>query len=248
MNVFILAFFLTLTGAHAADELVSHQWYTLSYNEPHEVANWVSYELEGRQLRNCVSRGSGFKPDPLVSTGSAVSSDYDGFGFDRGHLVPAGDMKFDGQAMRESFLMSNVAPQPPEFNRGKWAQLETLVRAWARKHGKLWIVTGPILRHGLPVIGRTNSVSVPEEYYKVILRRDRKGAKGVAFLMHVDLPYPALSAYAVTIDAVERLSGIDFFQFLENREEAQVEATYEPLDWDFNARFEYLPCEASVVR
>lgn len=239
---------LFLSSAFAATEIIHKQYYTLNYNEDHEVANWVSYELEKNQLQNCVKRRNNFRADPEVSTGSAQLSDYKGSGFDRGHLVPAGDMKFNSQAMSETFYMSNMSPQPPKFNQVRWGQLEYLIRAWAFHYNRIWIVTGPILHNGLSTIGKTTNVSVPEEYYKVILKKEGNSYQGIAFLMHTSVPYTDLSAYVVSIDEVERLSGHDFFQFLDNRMEERVESQVNMNAWNFNARFEYLPCQTSVIQ
>lgn len=225
--------------------LVTRKHYDLSYNEHHEVANWVSYSLEINQLRNCAKRSNQFRPDPLVPTGTADVEDYRNSGFDRGHLLPAGDMKFDSEALGDTFYFSNIAPQPATFNRGKWAQLEALVRAWALKYKKIWIVTGPVLDNSLPQIGKKNQISVPREFFKVILRKDPSGYVGMGFVLSTDLPYPALSPYALDINTIEKLTQIDFFKFLGSNEE-RVEGTYNPMDWDFKATFDYLPCTSAV--
>lgn len=233
-----------LVRSYLPGETITREWYTLNYNEEHEVANWVSYTLERSQLKNCVKRANGFRPDPLISTGSAAPSDYQDSGFDRGHLLPAGDMKFESEAMRDTFYLSNITPQPARFNRGRWSQLETLVRAWAKKYGKIWVVTGPVLRKGLPWIGQSNSVSVPDEYFKVILRKEKQGYLGIAFLVSTEVPFPNLDAYALEIDKVEDLTKNDFFPFLSPIEEGNAEGSFDPGNWDFTARFEYFPCGA----
>lgn len=232
----------------ASELIVKRPHYELSYNEDHEVANWVFYTLEHKHLRGCVKRKNDFRPDPLVVTGSAELDDYKGSGFDRGHLIPAGDMKFDGKAMSDTFYLSNMTPQPPRFNQGMWARLEYLMRAWALKYKKIWIVTGPVLHKGLPVIGKTNQVSVPDEYYKVILRKEGSRFVGIGFLMSTSLPHNQLDAYAVDIDTVEKIAGIDFFPFLSKKEEREAEGRVENLSWDFKAQFAYLPCRSSGVR
>ena len=230
--------------SHTSDLLVKRSFYELSYNEDHEVANWVAYTLEKNQLRACVSRNDNFKSDPLVITGSSALDDYKGSGFDRGHLLPAGDMKFDTKAMDDTFYLSNITPQPGKFNRGAWARLEKLVRAWALNAGKSWIVTGPILNNSLQVIGKTNKVSVPYEYYKVILKKEGSSYVGIGLLMNTDVPYPELSAYVLDINTVEKLSGIDFFSFLEDKVEEKIEGEVDLSKWDFKASFDYIPCGA----
>ncbi len=247
---FCFSIFALLISLHAfaSEEIIKRANYILSYNEEHEVANWVSYELDHKKLQNCVKRTNSFRADPMVSTGSAVAEDYKGSGFDRGHLVPAGDMKFNAEAMRDTFYFSNMTPQPPKFNQVHWGQLENLIRSWGLRYNKIWIVTGPILKSNLPVIGSKNEVSVPETYFKVILRKTTTSYEGFAFLMGTDIPYADLREYAVTINEVEELTGVDFFQFLDNKVEEKIEGKSDLALWDFNEKFEYLPCQTSGSR
>ncbi len=253
LKVLPFFFFLSLSCAHGANPspvdstsasefVIKRKFYDLSFNTDHKVANWVSYSLETSQLKDCVKRSNAFKPDPLILTGSPQLADYKGSGFDRGHMLPAGDMKFDAEAMSDTFFLSNMSPQPPSFNRGFWAHLEALVRAWALKYEKIWIVTGPILHPGLSHIGKQNLISVPEEFYKVILRKVGSSYKGIGFLVKTNLPWATPIAYAVSIDQVEKESGIDFFPFLTSTQQSDSETRLDQSDWDFNANFEYLPC------
>jgi endonuclease G len=220
------------------EEIIEHKYYTLSYSEPHEVSRWVAYTLEISQLQNCVKRTNSFKPDPLVKTGSATQADYQGSGYDRGHILPAGDMKWNKEAMKETFYFSNMTPQPANFNRGRWQSMEELVRAWVLKYKKLWIVTGPVLKDNLPVIG-PNQVAVPEQYYKVVLRQEGAKYIGMALLITTDVPSSDLKYYATSINKVEELTGIDFFPFLNDE---SVEEEISTSKWDFKARFTYPAC------
>ena len=227
------------------DQVIQREFYHLSYNEHHEVANWVGYNLGHHHIRGCVERSDAFRIDPLITTGSSSPADYANSGFDRGHLLPAGDMKFDKEAMRNTFFMSNMTPQPAKFNRGRWSMLETLARSWALKYQDLWIVTGPILKENLPQMGVQNKVSIPTDYFKVLMRKEGSSYKGIGFLMNVEIPYPDLIAYALTIDQIEDFSGIDFFPSMEDSDEEEMESALDLKDWDFKAKFNYLPCSTS---
>ena len=147
-------------------ELVHHRYYSLSYSEQHEQAEWVFYEIKKERVLGLISRTDNFRSDNSVSTNSATLSDYKGSGFDRGHLAPAADFSFSTTAMSESFYMSNMSPQNPSFNRGIWKNLESLVRTWGTNNS-IYVVTGPILDDCSTTIG-TNNVCIPEYYYKVI--------------------------------------------------------------------------------
>jgi endonuclease G, mitochondrial len=245
MKSYLLSFFcLVLTfQALASEEIIKRKYYTLSYNEDHEVANWVSYELDHSRIRNCVKRNNNFRSDPDISTGSADEDDYRGSGYDRGHLVPAGDMKFTREAMSDTFYFSNMTPQPSKFNQTRWAQLENLMRSWALRYQKIWIVTGPVLRNNLPVVGNRNRVSVPDTYFKVVLRKNGNSYEGIGFLMSTSIPYDELSSYATSINKVEELTQIDFFKFLDDKIEEDVEEKFNTSNWSFSGRFEYLPCQ-----
>lgn len=210
----------------------------VSYNPQHKQADWLFYPLGPKQLQNCVSRGGGFRADPrLKPSDSAQLADYSGSGFDRGHLSPAGDNKWSQLAMSESFYLSNISPQPPKFNQGIWGKLENIVRAWG-KNMSLWVATGPVLNGNLRKIG-PSGVSVPEYFYKVLATQDSKEA--IAILMPVDAKGD-LSQYAMPVDRLEEISGLDFLMDLPNEE--TVEAKLNLSAWNFQAKFQYLPCES----
>jgi endonuclease G, mitochondrial len=102
-------------------ELVIHKAFILAYSEKHEQASWVQYILSAEMCENKgEERTDNFRADKAVTSGSSSPEDYKKSGYDRGHLCPAGDMGWDAQAMSVSFLMSNMRPQLPGFNRGIW--------------------------------------------------------------------------------------------------------------------------------
>lgn len=101
----------------------------------------MCYYLTGDRVNGTIGRTDNFRPDPLVETGSASLADYKGSGYDRGHLAPAGDMKWSQKVMSESFFMSNMSPQTPGFNRGIWRSLESLVRTWAAENEDIYVVS-----------------------------------------------------------------------------------------------------------
>jgi endonuclease G len=148
-------------------ERINHTYYSLSYNEDTEQANWVYYKLTEDMLSGDAERNNNFRYDPLVTTKSASTKDYTKSGYDRGHLCPAGDRKFNKDAMYESFYMSNVSPQLPGFNRGIWKSLESQVRNWTRDKDSLYVVTGPIFNETDQRIGK-NKVRIPSAFYKVL--------------------------------------------------------------------------------
>lgn len=205
------------------DKIIAHTGYSLSYNEIHEQANWVAYELTKEETVKQYERTNKFLLDPKVNTVTASDRDYKGSGFDRGHLAPASDMGWSSVAMKESFYYSNMSPQLPSFNRGIWKKLEELVRTWAVENNSLYVVTGPILEKGLTTIG-INKVSVPKYYYKVILDNSEPSIKGIGFILPNQGSKNQLKNYAVSIDYVEKATGIDFFPLLKDKQEDSIES------------------------
>lgn len=222
-------------------DTVHHTYYSLSYLEEHELAEWVVYKLDSKQLQMPnVKREDFFSPDVKIPTGSAVHADYSSSGYTRGHLVPAGDMAFNELAMKESFFMSNMTPQVKEFNNGVWKELEENTRDWAYKSEALYIVAGPILDKPIKKIGRQNKVTVPSAYYKVLLDYAGEEKKAIAFVIPNKLSTERLETYMVSIDSVESMTGLDFFNdMINDNEEEKLESTIYPALWKVsNKRYE----------
>jgi len=231
---FIYAQQILLPEISPNDQIINHYAYSLCYSEPYEQAEWVAYYLTKGKVYGTVKRTNNFRTDPKVKTGSATLADYKGSGYDRGHLAPAADMKWSATAMSESFYMSNMSPQTPGFNRGIWKRLEQLVRTWAVEYEEIHVVTGPVLKGDFRSIG-PNQVSVPEYYYKVVLEYKKPELKGIGLILANTNSKKPLRNYAVTIDYVESITGIDFFVDLPDNIEEEIESNLNLNKWSFNA-------------
>ncbi|CAA6820528.1 MAG: DNA/RNA endonuclease [uncultured Aureispira sp.] len=194
--------------------VVTHKSYVLRYNEVHEQAEWVAHTLLARHLKGDNPRRDNFKTDPDVATKTAKPTDYARSGYDRGHLAPAADFKYSAEAISESFYMSNMSPQLPAFNRGMWKGLENKVREWATAKKQLYIVSGPVLKKYLRKIGTENKISVPKQFYKIVVHLDPNHPHAIAFLMPNKLCEGFYDDYRVSIDEIEALTQIDFFSKL----------------------------------
>jgi len=195
------------------DTIISHMGFDLGYNEQFEQASWVTYVLTRDEAESeNVDRTENFRPDTSIRTGSAQLSDYRGSGFDRGHLAPAGDMRWNRTAMSESFLLSNMSPQSPSFNRGIWKKLEDQVRVWAIEKDSLYIITGPVLEPVDSLIGESR-VAVPRYYFKVLVDLSPPDHSFIAFLLPNDRSDNDLYHYVVSVDSLESFTGYDFFAF-----------------------------------
>ncbi len=141
-------------------------------------------------------------------------------------------MKWDSDAMSESFLMSNMTPQDPSFNRGIWKKLEAQVRDWAEDNEEIYIVTGPILTDGpYETIGE-NEVAIPKRYYKVVLDYKEPGLKAIGFILPNQRSNQPISFFVVSIDEVEQATGFDFFHILPDDVEDVLEAQAEYRMWE----------------
>jgi len=219
---------LLIPGPMEGEEIIDHFAYSLSYSEKHEQAVWITYVLTNKKLENKKVKRDGFEfvPDPVVKGGSATSEDFKNIkrkGIDRGHLVPAGDMRWSKIAMQESFYYSNISPQYADFNRGIWKDLENKVRDWVEQYKAVQVVTGPVLTATYKHIG-PNNVSIPEYFYKVLLIYSEADTTGMGFIMPNQKSDFDIMLYSVTIDSVEAFTGIDFFPSLPDKLEETVES------------------------
>ena len=224
-----------LPKLEAGEVVIEHPGHMLVYDEKHEQAKWVAHIAAPDLITGNLARIDTFLPDPLVSTGTAVTADYWFSGYDRGHLVPSADMRWNMKALEATYLYSNISPQLPELNRESWADLEDWVRRYVNySKRRLYVVTGPVLREGLPTMkndGRQNEVSIPERFFKVIADLEGPEPKAIAFIQaNAKNEYPTIS-YAVPVDSVERITGLDLFPALEDGLEARIEAMREPKVW-----------------
>ncbi|WP_410744290.1 DNA/RNA non-specific endonuclease [Flavobacterium sp. 1355] len=212
-SIYTVAYLPTST----TKQIVKHKYYTLSYNEKFEQAEWVAYELKKEYLKNGNYKRPYFIEDPKVTTGSADWRNYKKSGYDKGHLCPAGDMEFDVNAYNDTFYTSNISPQKHDFNSGIWNRIEQKTRYWAGKYNDIYVVTGGVLKDSDKKIG-TEEVSVPTYFYKIILAKSGNKNKAIAFLVPNQNSDNSIYDFVVPIATIEKMTGIDFFPNLKNLE------------------------------
>jgi endonuclease G len=221
------------------DTLNYPPYFTVSYSKNHRQSEWVAYELTAENLaKEDFRRPPSFKPDDRIEKKYRVKhTDYSGLGFDRGHLASAADFNWSRAGIETTFFTTNISPQVPRFNRGIWKKLESSVRGWAVQYGQLYVVTGPILteraKERFP--RDRNYIAVPRRYYKIILNYNDDTPIAAAFIMNNEDMSAALSNYIVTIDEVEKATGIDFFSELPDALEAELESSINLDDFGLNA-------------
>jgi endonuclease G, mitochondrial len=205
-------------------EIIDYSYYSVSFCEDYKISEWSIHLLtKERLLADRVPRTNNFRKDPNLNGRDASIENYKYSGYDRGHLVPAGDMAFSQVAIRESFFMTNIVPQNPAFNRGALNALESKFREWSLTFDSIIVITGCINNIGAeihsPMISHSayigaDSVFVPYFQYKVFI--DIQNKRSIAFLLpnekSIKKPLEEiLHNNTISIDYLESITGLDFF-------------------------------------
>lgn len=126
--------------------------------------------------------------------------------------------------------MSNMSPQKPQFNRGIWKELEAQIRHFAIVEKDIYVVTGPVLPETKSVTIGASKVTVPAYYYKVVYDLTPP-EKMIGFLLPNEGSSKRLEEFAVTVDTVEKTTGLDFFKAVPQPKQEQLESTISIRDW-----------------
>ena len=105
-----------------------------------------------------------FMDDPKTES---VERNYWHSGYDRGHLAPAADFTSPlcRETLESTYLMSNISPMKPRFNRGEWANIEAMARSEIRRLGTARVVTVPVYGETTNRCGR---LVVPTAFLKMV--------------------------------------------------------------------------------
>ena len=213
-----------------AEQIIKRKAYTVSYNKDTKCPNWVAWYLTAAHADGEWARSNDFREDYDVPSPRATNDDYRGSKWSRGHMCPAGDNKWDSDAMSETFLMSNVCPQDRNLNSGLWNRVEMDCRKWAKKYGGVYIVCGPLYYNKEHELIGFNKIVVPEAFYKVILCLKGK-PKAIGFIVKNNEGTKKKDQYVNSVDEVERVTGLDFFPELPDDIENVVETKANLSDW-----------------
>lgn len=204
------------------DQTLEKTYYTICYAKEHRQARWVYYPLLLESIQGKQPRTNDFRSDPKLRFSPVSENDLSPTKYDRGHLVPAADMKLNYKSMSETFLMTNVSPQVASFNRGIWAQLEGQIRLLVEKYGDGFVVTGPVLTSGVTKI--IKNITLPSFFYKILYIPSKQ--KMYAFLMpNQSLKGQSIWKFQVSVDQIEQMTEIDFFADLDQPLQDKLEAT-----------------------
>lgn len=206
--------------------LIYHSAMALFYVDKYGQSKWVAHMILPDISTGVETRTNDFRQDSMVSVGTPDKIDYFNSGYDRGHLAPSADFRWSRKALSESYYYSNISPQKPEFNRGKWSQVEDFLRQYVIHTGHpIFIITGGLLNDTIKkTIGINKRIKVPPYFYKIAVDLEAKPARAICFYLLNGTNTKPITAYVLPIDSIEKKTGIDFFPLLPDTLENRIEA------------------------
>ncbi len=218
--------------------IITYTGFTVSFNAKHHQPNYVAWELTADKTDGPIPRAKKFTTDTRIA-GCATTDDYRNSGFDRGHMAPAADMRWDRRAMNDCFMLTNISPQRSELNSGSWKKLEEKCRLWAQRDSALIIICGPILNDRLTqTIGDTH-ITVPDRFFKIIYAPYVNPPRAIAFIMPNHKVPGGMQKAVVTIDQIEAITGFDFFATLDDELENTIESQANFTLWEHDKGYNY---------
>lgn len=219
--------------ANENNYLMQKPQYTISYNRSRGEPNWVAWRLDSSWVGGA-PRQNDYRPDTSLPAGwyQVTDSDYSGSGYDRGHMCPSGDRTRSIADNSATFLMTNFVPQLAANNQGPWEEFETYCRTLASQGNEVYIIDGPNGNVGTIASGR---VVIPAVTWKVVLilpngSNDLSRVSRATRAFGIIVPnQPPLNinepwrTFRVTVDAVENLTGYNFFSAIPINTQAIIE-------------------------
>lgn len=205
--------------------VLANRGYTAGYSDALASPVWAAYRVpDVDKLTEPAARPENFETD--LRTAARVSpEDYTNSGYDRGHLAPnyAIATRYGAEAQRETFLMSNIAPQRRALNAGVWKRMEMkIATSYPGRFGEVWVVAGPVF--GTKPAKLPNGTAVPEGFFKIVIDESDGRVRAQAFIFPQETEAGAEAGrFAVSIDEIERRTGLDFLHELPDEAEEALE-------------------------
>lgn len=212
----------TRYGMPAADQILFNRHYVLGYSYYFRQAKWGLEIIDGDNTG--IERSDNFRSDYRIpKIFRADLEDYAKSGLDRGHLIASANQRASEIQNSETFLLSNMSPQRPQFNRQIWKKLEEEVRRLnnIKKILETYVISGPIFHFDKPVEyigegdGNEVAVPIPNAYFKSILTEDNRGRlKMWSFVLPNEQSDEPLENYRVATTKIEQYAGIQLWDRL----------------------------------
>ena len=235
----------TAAGTNVNDQLIVRAQYTLSYNQSRGTPNWVSYELDARQMVTGQDRCNCFTADPNLPTAKQIfTSDYTNGGYDRGHMTRSADRTAGNTDNAATFYLTNVVPQQADLNQGVWATFENALADSAKAGRAVYVITGPLYSKANPLVYIKNEgkIAIPDSTWKIaVIGPDPAGVpftKGNVqslsdlaniTVLAVNMPNIAgvrndpFSKYLTTVAKIETATGYNFLSGLSESLQCRIE-------------------------
>ena len=180
----------------------------ICYSCKFKTPKMVVYKVDGNLIdsKNLSRKHLYFRPDYQLPTRCrSYPKDYSRTGFDRGHLAPNAVFDYNRRVQKETFLMSNIAPQKPKLNRRLWNKIERFVRMQARRYGNVRVITGVCgsmghIKHG---------VNIPSYWYKIIFRPDGKVISFLAPNINRGMTRARAKEFLTDVGTIEKTCGFE---------------------------------------
>lgn len=205
-------------------EFANRGFFALCHSAARRVSLWTAYELDPSREAAPITQRPSFRPDSLLASPGARNSDYAASGYSRGHMAPARDFAWSEEALRATSVLSNAAPQHQRMNASAWLRVENAVRRLATRSGRVLVFTGPIFDAGQPGTIGAGRVAVPAYFFKIVLELETGGKIYAVIVPNDASATGSPRLWVVSVDEVERRTGLDFFREIEDPVENALES------------------------
>ncbi len=227
----------TRYGTPPADQLLFNREYVIGYSYLFRQPRWALQLINPENQVANVDRKDTFRADMRIPDQfQSELDDFSGSGFDRGHLVPSADRRSTELKNSETFLLSNMAPQAPKFNRQIWRILEEKVRNLAKKYVEVYAISGPYFEVGktIKVIGKKGGgqVVVPHGFFKSILAENVRGRTALwSFMMPNEGTSKKLKDFLVSTREIEMWTGLPLWDRLRDPKFERMKVRKKSTTW-----------------
>ncbi len=207
-----------------------HSGYSFEYSREYKQSKWVAYKLIGSDILQKTLPEVQFYNDLKLPSGSLNAEDFHQRVYPPGQLKPSGDARADINEMHDAYYYANICPMQPTFDQENWRILENMVRGWSLIFDTMYVVSGPAFKKKQDSIG-VHKIPVPDYFYKVLLVHNGIDMQMIGFVLpNIDVRYDYVKN-PVSVDSIERLTGIDFFYQLPDYLEQELETQVNPSFW-----------------
>lgn len=221
--------------------ILRNDGFILGYSDLRGNPLWVEYVLTPLpENEPSLKRPNRFETD-WRSINRVSHDSYQQSGYDRGHMAPnyAISRLYGKEGQVDSFLMTNISPQKSKLNQRVWQRLEEVeIQHFAKRFGKVWVITGPVFNGTIERLKSDWTVEIPDAFYKIYIAKPYPNAHPIALGFVIPQTVKGkepLMQFVTSVDHIEAQTGLDFFPELEDKAEDAVEASVDPSIWNLPA-------------